>query len=35
MVSLLEVMAPYSSQVPDSNFDSILNHVIHTYPKGY
>ena len=35
MVSLLEVMAPYSSQVPDSNFDSILNHVIQTYPKGY
>ena len=35
MVSLLETLAPYSSQVPNSNFDSILNHVIRTYPKGY
>ena len=35
IVSLLETMASSSSQVPDSNFDSILNRVIRTYPKVY
>ena len=34
MVSLLETMAPYSSQVPNSDFDSLWNLVIQTYSKG-
>ena len=34
MISLLETMAPYSSQVPDSDFDSLWNLVIQTYSKG-
>ena len=35
MVSLLDTLASCSSQVPNSNFDSILKHVIRTYPEGY
>ena len=34
MFSLLESMAPYSRQVPDSDFDSLWNLVIRTYSKG-
>ena len=34
MISLLETMAPYSSQVPNSDFDSLWNLVIQTYSKG-
>ena len=34
MVSLLELMAPNSTQVPDSNLPHILDLVIHTFFSG-